>query len=706
MKSPMFRLLSTAAATLVVLAPGIQAAAQEPKAKNADSKLEEIVVLESRLPTNADDMPVSVTIINEEDLQKQLSVTSDMGAILGALVPGMSTSSQSPANFHQTLRGRPPVYLVDGIPITPTLNNVGRESRLIDPATVARIEVVRGASALYGNSAGAGFINYVTKPPEAGEFQLSSEVGLQTSLTSAGDGLRPSVRLSATGGDAVDFRLTGYYEKTSGFFDADGDRIAPIPNGFSGLADSDISGFFARVGVDINSTNRLEATASFYNQEQDTDYTILAGDASEGIKATAIPKDASYFEEAQQAHDNSIFALAYKNSDILGSSARLQVFYQESNSVFGMDFGRFPLTSKPDAQSNTSSEKSGARLDIRTPIGDKVEVVWGADFLNDETINGLEDGRVFAPTQEIDSTAFFVQFNAVLFNDLVTVTGGLRNESVDLTMPDFQSLFTLANVTGGTLSYSASPANFGLGFAINESLELFAGYSQGFEVTSLARTFRSTPFDVNINIASPDPNEIDNIEFGLRGNWQNLAATFAVFNIESTAGQSFSVDPNNPDNVFTTILADEMYGYELTVDADLENSWRVGGSYSWIEGKSDPDLDGTYDTPLQNRRIPPPKATMYVEKEVNEWVFRLQGLFSGSRHKFPGSTSFWNGQIHSWNVFDFSATGSVGPGSLSIGVNNALNEDYFTHISESAQQDSRYSKAQGATASIRYRWDF
>lgn len=678
-----------------------QEAAEESKAN-----LDEIVVLGSRLPTNVDDMPVSVTIISEPELQKQLAVTSDMGAILGSLVPGMSTSSQSPANFHQTLRGRPPVFLIDGVPITPTLNNVGRESRMIDPATIARIEVVRGASALYGNSAGAGFINYVTKPPEAGDFQLSSEIELQSSVTSAGDGFRPSIRLGATGGDRVDYRFSGYYEHTSGFYDADGDRIAPIPNGFSGLADSDIYSFSGRVGLDINDTNRLEVTASHYNQEQDTDYTILAGDVSEGIKATAVRKDANFFEEAGQAHDNTLVSLAYTNSGAFGSTVRLQGFYQESNSVFGMDLGRFPLTSKPDAQSNTNSEKLGYRLDIRTPLWDGAELVWGSDFLNDKTINGLEDGRVFAPTQEIDSLAFFVQFNATFFDDLVTLTGGFRHESTDLTMPDFQSLFTLANVTGGTLDYSASPFNVGLSFALNPSLDLFAGFSQGFEVTSLARTFRSTPFDVDISIASPDPNEIDNIEAGVRGNWKNISGTFAAFYIESTAGQSFRVDPNNPNNVFTTILADEMYGYEITIDANLANDWRVGGIYSWIEGKSDSDFDGNYDRPLQNRRIPPKLTTVYIEKDVNDWVLRAQGQFSGSRKKFPGSTNFWNGDIHSWWVVDVSASGRLGPGVLSLGVNNLLNEDYFTHISESAQQDGRYSKAQGATAKIRYRLDF
>ncbi|HZD54445.1 MAG TPA: TonB-dependent receptor [Woeseiaceae bacterium] len=703
--------MHTAAALGALIAVGAPFAAhsEEDGTSGGDTAVDEVLVTASRLPTTAEGMPVSVTLIDEAQLSSQLEVTSDLGAILGNLVPGMSTSSQSPANFHQTLRGRTPVYLIDGVPITPTLNSVGREARLIDPATIARIEVVRGSSALYGNSAGAGFINYITKPPEEGPLTVDSEIGLQTSLTSPGDGLRPSVHLSAYGGDRVDFRVAGYYEKTSGFYDADGDRIAPIPNGFSGLADSDIYSLFARAGFDINDTSRLEVTASHYRQKQDTDYKLLPGDVSEGIKATAIRKTPEDIEEADQAHENTLVNLAYADSDVFGSSARLQVFYQRSESVFGMEFGRFPLTSKPDGQSKTSSEKAGYRIDIHTPmtfLGDDAELIWGSDFLNDETVAGLVDGRTFAPTQEIDSLAFFAQLRASFIDDFVTFTGGVRHESTDLTVPDFQSLFTLAHLTGGTLDYSATPVNFGLSFALTDAVELFAGLSQGFEVTSIARTFRSTPIDVNLSITQPDPNEIDNRELGLRGTWSSVVASFAVFDVESTEGQSFTVDPNNRNNVFTRTFADEMYGYEATLDASLNDRWTAGGSFSWIEGKSDPDLDGDYDTPLQNRRIPPRKITGYVQAEVDDWTLRAQVLYSGSRNKFPGSTNFWEGEIHSWTVVDVSASGEMGPGVLTVGVNNLLNEDYFTHISESAQQDNRYSKAQGATAMIRYRWEF
>jgi len=696
-------LSATAVSALCLSLPAAAADQDAPR-------IEEIVITDSgsRLPASINAMAGSVTIVSEVELAKQLEVTTDLEAILGQLVPGMGTSSQSPANFTTSLRGRKPVFFVDGVPITPTLNDAGRELRLIDPAVIKRIEVVRGASALYGNSAGAGFINYVTKPGHKGDLEFSTEVGTQMSLTNPGSGFRPSIRQSLSGGsESVDYYLAGYFEQTNSFYDASGDRIAPIPNGFSGLADSDIYSLYGRVGYDFAEGQRIEVSATKYRQKQDTNYTIGVGDVSERIPAPAIPKGPNDIEEADQYQDNEMATLSYLNRDLLGSDVRLSGYYQKSKSVFEYAANRFPLTDKPSAQSDTSSEKYGLRFDVRTPLDFAVEggeLLWGVDYLHDDTITGLVDGREFAPTQILESRAIFAQLHTPLFWGL-SLTAGVRYEDADLKIEDFLSLFTLSEVTGGTLKYDTTPVNFGLTYDVNDNVNLFAGFSQGFEVASVGRVLRSYPVDVNVEILNPEPNLIDNYEAGFRTDFGDVATTFAVFYAKSTNALTFLPDPNNPaDNVIERRVADEVYGMEFTVDANLSNTWRAGGSYSWVEGKEDRDGDGIFDRPLQNRRIPPKKITAYVEHDLGEsWRIRLQGIYSGSRKKFPGSTAFWEGDIHDWFVMDISASGKVGPGTLTVGVNNLLNTDYFTHISESAQQNNRFSKAQGATGSIKYR---
>jgi len=677
-------------------------------------KLDTVQVLgtASRLPEDIKAMPGSVTLLDEKEISEQLRSSTDLEALLGQLVPGMGTSSASPANFTTSLRGRKPIILVDGIPLTDTLNDVGRELRLIDPSVIGRIEVVSGSSSLYGNSAGAGFINYVTKPGEKGEMKIFTELGIESSLTSVGDGLRPFIRQGLSGGEGkFDYRLVGYYEKTNGLYDADGDMIAPIPNGASGYADSDTFSGFGKVGYDVSDTQRLSAMITYYKQEQDTDYTLQPGDVSEGIKATAVPKDPNDTEEANQYHDNLVASVEYSNSDIFGSELVLQGYYQNNKSIFGYSANRFPLTSKPSAQSDSESTKYGARLDVTTPLeflgGDSV-VLWGVDLLSNESEAGMVDGREFAPTATLKSSAAFIQLRLNPIDPL-HLTGGVRFEDSELEIDDFLSLFTLAEITGGTLNYDASPVNFGVTYDVTEDVNIFAGYTEGFEVASVTRPLRSWPVDVDVMILDPKPNTVETIEAGVRGTWSKYAASLSAFRTESSNGLSLRPDPANPaESVLEVRSVDEVYGYEMTFDGQITNALTVGGSYAWFEGKEDRDGDGVVDTPLQHRRIAPPKFTGYAAYDFDSgWQVRVQGLYSGSRrNKFPGSTAFYEGQINDWFTVDASASGPVGPGLLSVGLSNALNSDHYTHLSEAMQQDNRYSKAPGATVRVSYRIEY
>ncbi len=704
-------LLSVSAVAIGWGGVNASSAAEEDRMLTA---MEEIVVNASRLPLNIQTMPGSVSVIDNVELTKQLNVTSDLEAVLGQLVPGMGTSSASPANFTTSLRGRKPVFFIDGVPITPTLNDVGRELRLIDPSVIERIEVVRGSSALYGNSAGSGFINYITGRGEKDDLNMFTEIGTQASLTNIGNGFRPFVRQGFSGGTKkIDYKVVGYYEKIGGFFDADGDRIAPIPNGASGLADSDVYSLFAKAGLDLATSQRLEAMVTHYRQEQDTDYTLQAGDVSEGIKATAVLKDPNNpndTEESNQFHLNTAASLTYSHSDIMGSGLRVQGFYQKSRDVFGYNPTYFPNTSKPAAQSRTESEKYGARVDIHTPlefIHEDAVLLWGADYLHDNTYDDLVDGRIFAPPQTLKSRAVFGQIQVPLL-DRFTITAGIRHEEADLKIEDFNSLFTGSDITGGTLDYSATPVNIGVTYDVTDAINLFAGFSQGFEVASVGRSLRSWPVDVDVVLLDPKPNLIDSYEGGIRGNWGNIRSTFAVFYTSSSNGLSLRPDPANPLNsVLEVRTADEVYGVEITVDGDITDKFRAGGSFAWVEGKEDKDGDGEPETSLQHRRIPPKKITAYVEHDIGgTWTVRVQGIYSGKRDKFPGSTAFYEGVINSWLVVDVSASGEVGPGRLSLGLNNALNTDYYTHLSEAMQQDNRYSKAPGMTASVKYRINY
>src|SRR3546814_2548204 len=71
----------------------------------------------------------------------------------------------------ESLRGRTPLYMVDGIPQSTPLRDGKRSGFTVDPAFVERVEVIYGANAIQGVGATGGVINYVTTTaPENGDW--------------------------------------------------------------------------------------------------------------------------------------------------------------------------------------------------------------------------------------------------------------------------------------------------------------------------------------------------------------------------------------------------------------------------------------------------------------------------------------------------------------------------------------------------------
>ncbi len=73
----------------------------------------ELVVTATRTGEELQNIPRSVTVITREQLDQQTKVNRDLQSILSNAVPGLGASSDSQQSFAQTLRGRPPLVLVD-----------------------------------------------------------------------------------------------------------------------------------------------------------------------------------------------------------------------------------------------------------------------------------------------------------------------------------------------------------------------------------------------------------------------------------------------------------------------------------------------------------------------------------------------------------------------------------------------------------------
>ena len=671
---------------------------------------ETITVSGSRLPASVRSMPQSVQIIEAEDLEHQATVTTLMSDVLANLVPGISRGSNTAVNTYTAVRGRKPVFLIDGVLITSTLNDTGREMNLIDPDSIARIEVVPGSSALYGNSAGAGFINYVTKKGEKKDgMGMRSEVGAEASLTEVkGSSTSPYFRQTFTGiSGAVDYRFTGMVKRIGDWRDADGNILPPQLG--SAIQDSDVTSFLGKVGYNFG-RRRIEGSVSYYDQEADIKWAVRNGNIATGLPASAIPA-VPQPGQVPEEHKALIGNLVYSDLQFLGSSTsfRTQLYYVDTESWFQYALNRFPLFPEaPSGQSGNRTKKNGFRIDLNTPLRAVLpwegSILWGLDYMKDDTKIPLVDGRQFGIPQVMKATAGFVQLQMSPIERL-KLSAGIRHERSDLQVETLHSLFTGATITGGTLEFRTTPKNIGAVFSVTKALDVYAGFSQGFDIQQTSQNFRAWPVNINLAQTKPPANVIDSYEAGLRYTAPAFRGTLGYYRMESSNGVSYSFNAATPNEPRAVVAPDKTTGWEATFDFTGLEGWAIGGSYARNKGFSDNDNNGSFETPLQNRRIPPPSFAIHAETEFRQGSFvRLQGLWSGSRNAFPTTVPgrFHEGKVNSWFTLDlatrFQLTKNL---ELGAGIRNLLNKDYYTNYSEGFNTNDNYIKAQGRTLNLR-----
>lgn len=138
--------------------------------KHDEANIEKIIVQATRSGRIADDQPVRVELINQEEIQEKAAMRPGNISMLVAETGGVRMQTTSPAlgsaNIRlQGLYGRYTQLLSDGLPL---YGNQAASIGLlqIPPTDLGRVEIIKGsASSLYGGSALGGVINLVSRRP-------------------------------------------------------------------------------------------------------------------------------------------------------------------------------------------------------------------------------------------------------------------------------------------------------------------------------------------------------------------------------------------------------------------------------------------------------------------------------------------------------------------------------------------------------------
>jgi iron complex outermembrane receptor protein len=673
----------------------------------AQTELSAVIVSAGRTKETIDEVPSSVSIVGLKTLQQNMSITTNLGDILENRVSGLAPSTGLSSNFGQTLRGRSLLIMVDGVPQSTPLRNGAMDLRALDPAVIERIEVVKGATAIYGNGAAGGLINYITRNPSTTKLLNShTSVGITGSLVKGRNSTGGRISQMFFGDQGpFSYVVSGVFEQSGEHRDAQGDVLPPV----YGLGETDSYNAFAKLGYEFNANHKVQGTYNFYSSRQPTNYVTVNGDYKTGQKTTAKLGENKGVPQGVRGNHNASLQFS-GNTGMANTRYDADVYFQSVDNIFF-----YSETFVDGGVSRILSKKKGARLVLNTPLLlNKVDAhfTYGLDAQRDITSQPLVDGRLWVPEMNMFNLAPFLQTKFTFFNKLV-LKGGVRYEKVNIGVKDYATLPTKNTTTGaitpsmdvkgGNLHYNALVSNAGLRYNLSDYFSPYVSFSQGFSVSDIGLVLRSARVN-DIAKINTEAVIIDNYEAGFVSKYKMLRFEATGYVSKSSLGAN-SVFQNG---VFVVVRTPErIWGYELAADMQVLKNLQSGLTYTYVEGKLDADNDGNYDGGkdeyLPGQRIAPPKWTGYVDYAVVPGKLNVLLQYTGimNRNRFArnssGSYDPYKAPVKRYQIFNASVGYNFNEStSLNLGIENMLNEDYFTARSQYGAFNDSYTKGKGA----------
>jgi iron complex outermembrane receptor protein len=684
----------------------------------SNGDLQEFVVSASRKKETLDEVPSSVTIVGAKDLAIQKGISNNISDILANAVPGLGFSSNTTGNSGQTLRGRNILVMIDGIPQSTPLRNGGRDIRSIDPSAIERVEVIKGATAIYGNGADGGLINYITKRATPGQpLSGQTSIGGNTQLKNAQHtgGWHIGQLLSGST-KQFDFVVSGHYEQTGVYKDAKGVVISPE----YGLGETQLWNTYAKVGYQVNSLNRVEVMYNYFSSQQRSDYRLKKGRYPDTAATGILGKRPGSPEGTPYNHNVNVH---YSSQKIIGNTdLDVNVYFQKFYTVFS-----WVDSFIDEGQSTILSNKKGVRVNLSSPfkLGKNIdgELVYGLDVLNDKTEQALTDGRTWVPQMNMRNLAPYAQLKTTFINHLV-FKAGARYENINIDVPDYTTIISMntktgeyteggKKVKGGSIDYNALVFNAGLRYNQLKYFKPFISYSQSFSVNELGRTLR-TANEGTVALLKTEAIIANNYEAGFNSSLGPIELEGAYYISGSKLGANYTLVEGRFEIAREPI---RIYGFEVAADARLLKNLGVGTSYSYLEGKIDANKNGKYndkeDTYILGDKIAPPKLTAYIRYQpIKQWNLRLQMIQAGARNRFtPDATSglytYGKGPIKQFSLFSFFSDFKLDEhSSVQVGVDNIFNKDYYTVYAQWDARNENYAKGSGTRININYNYKF
>jgi iron complex outermembrane receptor protein len=711
----MYRFTVVSAAVLAAVAHPAAAQAPDDEAGAGD-----IIVTAARstLPANA--LPLTIDVISKVSLDQQAAINGSVVDAVATLTPSFSPTRQKLSGAGETLRGRSPLYAINGIPQSTPLRDGARDGFTIDPFFIDRVEVIFGSNALQGIGGTGGIVNQVTVSPPAKEG-FSGRTLLQASADndfhSNGFGWKAAGLLQYRAGD-FDASFGGTFEKRGIYYDGQGRRTGgDLTQGET--QDSKGWSLFGRFGYQVSDSARLDLILSRFQIKGDGDILPVEGNRIAGIPASTIdgtPPGVPATNRTESA------ALSLTDDDLGGGHLIAQIFWNRSRDTYGGEPGFIATFQDPSLapvgtlfdQSQNRSRKYGGKLSYeRTVPGlDALTITLGTDILFDTTEQRLiATNRSWVPPTDFRSIAPFGQANLQLFDGKMRLAGGARWENIQIKIDDFRTLATSGStfVSGGKPKFDDLLLNGGVIIEPVPGIRAYASYAEGFTVPDVGRITRSInlpgrDIDTYLDI---EPIVSNNKEIGIEVKRGPLDASATYFWSLSTNGQLLVL---SGDVYQVQRQRIEIQGLELNLGVQLPiEGLRLGLGYAHLYGRTDSNDDNIVDRDLDGANISPDRVNLSLSYNKGPVSARVQTQYYLSRRfdiPVTASNPVNNNDFGGYHVTDATMRYQTRFGGLTLSAANLFDEFYIDYNSDTQRgSDSRrFYAGRGRTFTLG--WDY
>ena len=591
---------ATAIALLVsLLGHGItlgQTPAPAP-AQPATSVLAPVVVTATRIEAAPFDVPASIDRIDGDAVRNnraQVNISESLGA-----VPGLQARDRQ--NYAQdvqiSVRGfgarasfglRGVRVYVDGIPAT-FPDGQGQITN-VDLGSVDRIEVLRGpSSALYGNSAG-GVIQVFT---EDGAERPTFDFG----LAAGSDGvLRANTKLSGNTG-AIGYVLSASHFETDGYRDHSAVR--------RNIANAKLT-----LHVDDSSTVTLIANSVTMPRAQDP--LGLTRAQYEANRRSVDPSAITF--DTRKSIDQTQFGLIWERRLDSANSLRLMLYRGHRNTEQFQAIAVAAQTSllSPGGVISLGTDYTGTdlRWTLRGNLAERPFTLvsgFAVDSLDQRRrgyrnftgagatlVTGIEGDLRRDENDSALAVDPYVQ-TSWEFAPRWTLSAGVRRSSVRISSAD-RFIVGVNGDDSGSTRYSATLPVFGLMYAVNDVLHVYASAGRGFETPTLNELAYRPDGTGGLNFAL-QPATSRNLEVGAKarlGAWGELSA--AVFAIR-TRSEIVTLTNISGRSTYQNAGATQRTGVELGWTATLAPSLQAQIAASTVDARYRDGFSACYGSP-------------------------------------------------------------------------------------------------------------